>query len=810
MRNGMIKVKSHFRLRHITRVSLFFILLFSFFIFTGCYTYHYVPEGEHVLYHNEYDIHMADSSEVTPEVKAAVHNLKNYALQRPNSKFLGIKPLRVSMSIYGIANPKDNSFIGKYFRSLGQAPVVYDIDKASRTASQLRQLMQSKGCFNSTVTFDTLKLSKQNITIGYHILASPRYTIDEVVYRTDNPDVARLLQQWRPEAKIQEGQPYDQDNVAAERARIVNNLRESGYYHATNDLVRFVVDTTYSSNQLSIDVFVDSRDLRVYHINNIYIYPNPGAQGIADTLIHTYTTPRRSVDFQFVYTEPMRLRPQTISRAMMLFPGMTYRPRYISNTYNSLLSLRNFKYINIDFSESPSSTDSLPLVDAHVRLIEAIQQRLSLSFELTNASPFGSSDSTKYKPSNFFLGGNLGVETAIEYKHKNLFGGAEMLRVKGSMLLELPKITLGSASGHLHDDFSAFETNLDMALDMPVFLIPFSSKLVWQRIKPHTLFTIGGSYQYRYYYERILANTSFGYNWTHSIRASNQVLPIELTFVRLFNLDYDYLLRFTTSDNIVRFLYQYSDHFIMDARYDYTFSNQKYGLRQNFSACHLSVETAGNLLNLLSNLTNGEVDSNNVRRIFGVPYSQYVRLTGEYTRYLYHGKRNTFVARCLLGIGIPYGNSYGMSMPYEKSFFGGGTTTMRAWHLRHLGPGGFKPDAEFDYERVGDLQFIVNLEERFPIYSIVEGALFADMGNIWVVYPGSNLYPNGEFKWNKFYKEIAVGVGLGFRVNVSIATLRVDFGIPLYDPGFDIAERWRLPHWRLNQIVTNFGINYPF
>ena len=145
-------------------------------------------------------------------------------------------------------------------------------------------------------------------------------------------------------------------------------------------------------------------------------------------------------------------------------------------------------------------------------------------------------------------------------------------------------------------------------------------------------------------------------------------------------------------------------------------------------------------------------------------------------------------------------------MPYEKSFYGGGPTTMRAWQLRRLGPGSYAADQE-SLERVGDLQLVLNLEHRFPIVSILEGALFADMGNVWLLNP-SDQYPGGELDWGDVLKEIAVGIGLGLRLNVSVATLRVDFAIPLHDPGN--PHPWRPPHWTLSQIVTNFGINYPF
>ena len=118
--------------------------------------------------------------------------------------------------------------------------------------------------------------------------------MDEVNYRTNNEAVRRLLDDWRAASPLQVGAPYDQDKLAAERTRLVSNLRESGYYRATNDLVSFEVDTTYSSSRLSIDVVVDGSNLKVYHINNIYIYPNSiaglrDATSVFDTLIYRNT-----------------------------------------------------------------------------------------------------------------------------------------------------------------------------------------------------------------------------------------------------------------------------------------------------------------------------------------------------------------------------------------------------------------------------------------------------------------------------------------------------------------------------------------
>ncbi len=772
---------------------------------TGCTIGRYVGEGEHVLHHTELDVQMADSSKVTPEVLDALKRARNYYTQRPNSKFLGVRWLPVGKWVYCFATDTSSNFWNNYFHRLGQAPVIYDEGRAEKTAVQLQRLLESKGCFGSTVGFDTTSIRGRNITIGFHVKATQRRIVDEVSYLTDNPNVRRLLDQWQSDSPLQAGQPYDQELIAAERSRIVSNLRESGYYYASPQLVTFRVDTTYSSSLLSIEVLVDSRSLRVYHINNIYVYPNSTA-GLRseptafDTLIYTYPSATRRIDYQFVHEGPMTIRPQTISRALMLFPGMTYRPRYITNSYNSLLALRNFKYINIEFTESPSSTDSLPLVDANVRLINATQQRLSFAVELTNASPLGSQDSNY----SFISNGNLGVQTTVEYQHKNLFGGAELLRVKGSMLLELPKNILSSSGEGFYDYFNSLETSLEASLDMPIFMLPFSSRFVRNGMRPHTLFTLGGSYQYRYYFERVLANTSFGYTWQHSRRASNQLLPIEMTFVRMLDIDDAFSQRIASTGDL-RLKYQYSSHFILDARYDYAYSNQQYGVRHNFSNLHATLESAGNLLSATAKGLGATTDANGVRQLFGVPFAQYIRANLDWTRYHYIFDRSTFVARLLLGIGIPYGNS--VSMPYEKSFFGGGPTTMRAWQLRHLGPGSYSADDIL--ERVGDLQLVLNLEARFPIAGILEGAAFADIGNVWLLNP-SDQYPGGEIQLANLHRQIAVGTGVGLRFNLSIATLRLDFAIPLLDPGYSESLSWRPPHWRFNQIVTNFGINYPF
>ncbi|MBR1644644.1 MAG: BamA/TamA family outer membrane protein [Bacteroidales bacterium] len=816
------------------RLALRCLLWVALATLTSCSMEKYMEPTDKVLKRNHYDIGMTDGSPVPNEVAAALSGIStSYTAQTAASHATGLRlktraycffknvaipsrlvlpVLRLKTHLYCLANPADSNWLNRYLRREGEPPNIYDANAAYRTAEQLQRLLESKGCFRSAVSFDTQTLKRHDIQVNYRISAAPRYGIESVAYRAADPHVQNLVEQWRDEAYLKAGDYYDQEKVTKERDRLASQLQNEGYYLASKELISFVVDTTYEAHRLSIEVRIahpqtvdaegqlHSRPLQKYYLDRIFVYPNGSSEtGLyTDTAVVDYHFRGRHTDYVYLFNQRPVLSPHTISNNMLLFHRQLYRPRNTTLTYNSLQNLRNFKYINIEYAESPFSTDSLRLLDASVRLLNSSRRRLSASLELSNYSSLRNDETGN--------NGDFGTELVFSYQNKNLLGGAELLKVETSLLMELPKVVLLTGGGEFYDNFSAFEANLDMQLDLPKFLLPYADRLFRQQTRPHTLLNLGSNYQYRRYFERALANTSFGYSWSRTRRAQHQLLPIELTYVRFFNIDPAFLSRLANLSN-ARLKYQYSDHFIMDARYEYTYSGQRFGTRENFNYLHFSAETAGNLLHGLSAAFGAAQDSNGIRQIWGVPYSQYVRLSAEAKRYFYFGEKSTFVTRLLAGAGLPYANS--SVMPYEKSFYGGGPTTMRAWQLRHLGPGLYESASTDVLERVGDIQLVLNAELRFPLFRIFEGAAFVDAGNVWLLNSNSE-FPGGEMRLSTLPSSIAVGTGLGLRLNVSIITIRADFAIPLYDPGFPSTARWRPPHWRFNQIVTNLGIDYPF
>ena len=708
-------------------------------------------------------------------------------------------------------NPRDTGWWGNFWRSQGEAPVVFNENAMRHSASQIAALMVSKGSFNTHVVADTNRVRRNEMEVVYTIHASPRYKIDEVRFRSAQHDVNDLLQEWKSRSNIKVGDWYDQEKMETERQQIASFLQRRGYYYARSSLVNFLVDTTYDSRLLSILVTVrqpevtgdDGQTRRTpllsYRIGNIYIYPNSqlstlNSQLPWDTLVVPYVTRMGSTNYNFIHNGPISPSPHTISRSLSVFGGQTYRPSIVTATNNNLLELNNFRFTDISFEPSPLSTDTAPLLDVRIRLLNNKRHRFSLSFELTNGS--NSSTSEDY---NFFTSGNVGVGENLSYHNCNLFGGAEQLTIEQNLLIETPKSIFGKGKQGFYDIFNSFELGTGATFNLPEFFLPFTSGIAWQHNKPHTLLNINTDYLYRTFHmqeldtllhiERIRFSSSFGYQWNQGRDKQHKLLPINVSYTHTISGEeyFDYL-GFLTND----YRYFAQNYFILNTYYLFTFSNQRLGQRIDFDYLTFNVETAGNLISLASRWPNFPLGEDK-----SVDFYQYFRVEGEYKHYFYFGRASTFVFRTLVGAGIPYGHSD--ILPYERMFYGGGPTSMRAWQLRHLGPGDF-PTSLIDLPvSMGDLQLVVNLEQRFPITGIFEGALFADIGNVWDV---------DQIK--EIPTTFAVGTGFGLRVNISFVTVRLDVAFPLYDPGYDPGNRWLSQHFRWDKTVINFGINYPF
>ena len=215
-------------------------------------------------------------------------------------------------------------------------------------------------------------------------------------------------------------------------------------------------------------------------------------------------------------------------------------------------------------------------------------------------------------------------------------------------------------------------------------------------------------------------------------------------------------------------------------------------------------------LDIDSNITSNNYSG--TYKLFNIRYAQYIKTDIDMRIYNVVDKHSNLVYRMYAGIGIPYKNSY--ALPFEKSYFAGGANGIRAWQSRKLGPGSFYSAESNPFELTGDIQLEGNLEYRFDLIKVLEGAVFVDAGNIWLLKKDT-IREGANFELNRFYKEIAIGSGIGFRVDLNFFIIRLDMGVPLRKPNLPELERWFFQ--QKNGTIKNFinpvfniGIGYPF
>jgi hypothetical protein len=352
-------------------------------------------------------------------------------------------------------------------------------------------------------------------------------------------------------------------------------------------------------------------------------------------------------------------------------------------------------------------------------------------------------------------------------------------------------------------------------ITFPKFIAPFRADKFVRKFNPKTTTDISYNYVERPEFISTIANASFGYIWKGNSFNKNILTPLDFTYVWLPNGISDSTTRADLEKTAQ--IFRYTNHAILAARYQFEFSNQIIEKPSNFVYMHINLEAAGNLVNGLLKLTPSKNDS----ELFGVKYYQYAKADINLSFNQQINRDNRIVYRVFAGIGLPYGNSD--YLPFERQYSSGDANGIRAWLPYRLGPGTTARDSTDSFTRhLGDIKLEANLEYRFELFLDLEGALFVDAGNIW----SNNDYykrKDAAFKWNKFYNDVAIGSGLGLRLDLPFMLIRTDFGFKLRDPSIQKGSKWiyvnqtgtdELPKGFWNRFrkgwTFQFGLGYPF
>lgn len=609
-----------------------------------------------------------------------------------------------------------------------------------------------------------------------------------------------------------EGMPYNFYLLDQERERIGREMRNRGFYYFSTDFVFYEIDSMIGNRQL--DVHVQIRDPRQfvgmsgdqpvyltlkhnrYAIRNIYVYPRydlrSGLYPWTDTLV--YEAPLRVGDsianrLYFIYSGKLRIRPAALRHAIYFSKGSIYNLSAVENTYKSLSDLPVYRYVNLDFSEADTTgigRSRVGWLDCHIQLSRTQVHGLSVETEATNT------------------GGDLGISGNVVYQNRNLLRGGEVLRVRLRGAAEMQKSFRTTQKSKLLL-FNTYETGIETSLTFPRFIGPVRNDYFPAHLKPRTSLNFGYNYQDRPDYRRYITNAGLTYRFRRSEFSEHQLTPLEVNAIKIYATPEFQALIDSIDDQGIR--NQYSNHLIPSLRYSYVFSDQVLGKVRNFRYFRLYLESAGNLIYLYNNLTGSQKNEEGDFTLLGIRYAQFVKTSFDVRFFRMFDATHVLAFRIFGGIAVPYGNSD--YLPFEKGFFGGGANGMRGWALRSLGPGSYAPLEGKTYNRMGDIQLETNLEYRFPIYGAFRGALFADLGNIWLIRENP-LYPDGVFNPGKFYREFALDGGVGFRFDFTYFVFRLDAALPILDPARPGGDYYVLPEARISSLVWNFGIGYPF
>jgi len=674
---------------------------------------------------------------------------------------------------------------GNWFMRTGNPRILYDSIKTAESVRQIEFYLKNNGFFDAKTESSTEK-RRQKAWITYFIEENSPYLIDSVYIQTADSSISELLPSHNQRSFIKKGNRYAQNDLSLERQRVEEILKDNGYYTFSKSYVEYNVFKDTVKKTVNVEQFIrlpaTDTPHPIYTIDSILVTISSPTDVIQDQKVS-----RKFEGIQYqMYRD--RYAERIINSRIFLHKDDLYNRNDVIETQRQLANLDIFRIVNISF-------DTLGTA-----LTTKIFTRPNQKFQITNQ--LGASV-TEQLPGPFF---------SHSLRNRNLFRGLEIFEFNFRAGLE--GVAAATVEGGV---YRSRELSASGSVIFPQFLIPFNFGTLekFGRYNPRTRVLLGYSYVNRPEYVRDALNTILAYNWaTRNLRQQFSFSILDANLIRS-SLDPSFQIRLEDLQNQGNNLINsFLPSFVSSISGQVIINFNQYGLYQKNQASlwRIFMESGGTTLNFVNP---------SLMEDRSLKYFQFLKFQSDFRRYLPINSRSTYAYRINVGLAKPYGISGGV-LPYEKYFFAGGSTSIRAWQPRRLGPGSFTPevreDGTFDYrfEQPGEILLEAMFEYRRKLFGYFDGAIFIDAGNTW----NFEVDPSREgtdFRVDRFYKEIAIGTGLGLRMDFEFLVLRLDMGIKAYDPARPEGERFILDNLSFNrplgergQQVFNIGIGYPF
>ena len=680
-------------------------------------------------------------------------------------------------------------------------PPVFDTLALDRSKTFMFGLLSAEGYFNPEIR-DTFHIDtvgdQMRVNVDFFVNTGVQYILDSIGFDLETPHLQQLTMQHAGESLLKKNQPFSVDKISAERDRLINLFRNHGYFKVSREDIYVERDTVIAALiDPTLDPFEqfrildslqkkrgsptinltlkqrigrDTGKLQQYYLGDITVYPDvpPLQDSLAASSKVTVIN-----DYRIVYNSD-KFKLPFIARNISLKKGQLYSQQDHYKTINKFANLSAWDQVDIDLTER---MDSVPLLDATIRLYPRPKRTLNIDFEtsrnttdvLTTGSLFG-------------IGFNMGVTNRNGFRESILTNSNIRVGVEFG-----PRAVQTVQTGFSHN------------IVIPRYIKPFQPLNRRNFEQPRTLINFNAAYTNRRLFFNVRSvNSSFGVEGTRK-NHTWQWLPFNVEYTNVVDIG-DSLKR--TIERLPTLAQAFNDGLIMSQILAYNYRNVKQNHLQFFSS---RFESSGALAGFIKTLDRGSL-------------RRFLRLDAEYKHFINYPK-SALAFRAFAGYGYIYGRSGDTvehNLPFFKAFFAGGPYSMRAWQVRRLGLGSSKlyDTAETKVDRFGDIKTEFNVEYRFNIATIgamkLKSALFLDIGNIWAkTFKDRVPIPEAQFKFSRLYRDLAVGGGTSLRFDFDYFLIRLDWAYKLKNPAIDEQNGW-FNNLTIGNGQFQLGIGYPF
>ncbi len=745
----------------------------------ACSTTRRIPDDD-ILYTGikKIDIARTDSGKLAPEISSQIKKAVDVA---PNNYFKLLKwryPFPLGLWVYNNWPNPPSGFKHWIYEKLVEEPVLISDVRPEVRTHMIEQILDNNGYFSGTATYSLVHgKNRKKAKVRYDVYPGTAYPVDTVMPIENNTRLGFVIDSLAaidPYLSRSDRQ-YSTDSLSAARTRITNKLRNRGYYYFRPDFIEYLADSIVRPKHISLKMVLASNipafATRQYTTGKVTIHVarNQGG-GTPDTI----ALPRATL----IQMKPSRLRQSSIAECITFRPGRLFSVRNMDRTQTNISRLGIFNAVNIE--AMPDTTDK-------------VSHKLDVDIYCTFDSPLETTlEVNASSKSNSYIGPGL----TFGVTNKNLFGGGEQLSVKLTGSYEWQ-----TGSGR-RSVFNSYEFGLTGTLAFPRLLAPkfiprSRFQLNWTR------FQLNADLLNRpHYFKMAQFNASVNYDWRVRRHVQNTFTLFKLTYTNLMHTTADFDSIMEANPAVAQ---SFRSQFIPQMSYSYVYDRQIN--RNNTINWQFTIQEAGNVFWAIYRAAGKKGE----KELFGTPFSQFVKGQTQ----LVWGRRlgqgdHWLVSRVAAGAAHAYGNS--TQVPYAEQFYVGGANSVRAFTVRSIGPGSYKaPEGspEDNFDRTGTFKFEANVEYRFPIFGPVHGALFVDAGNVWLL-KSDDMRPGGTLRGKTFLRDLALGTGVGLRLDIGMLVVRGDLGIGIHAPyNTGHGGYYNMKSFG-NSLAFHLAIGYPF